>query len=59
MAGWRQRVATDPYDADAWNAMSAELTAQPASPQMLVERRNLYEELLVLYPTSVRAGPSL
>lgn len=56
MAAWRQRVAADPYDVDTLNAMAAALTAQPASPQMLIERRNLYEELLVQFPTAVSAA---
>lgn len=56
MAAWRQRIAVDLYDADAWNSMTAELAALPASPQLLIERRNLYEELLVHFPTAVRVS---
>lgn len=45
----------DVLDTDAWTAMTAELAMLPATPQLLIERRNLYEEMLGHYPTAVRA----
>lgn len=48
-------MINDVLDTDAWTAMTAELAMLQATPQLLIERRNLYEEMLGHYPTAVRA----
>ena len=53
IAPWRQRVEQDPYDGEAWQALIAELAALPSSPELLLERRALYDEFLTHFPTAV------
>ncbi len=53
IAPWRHRVEQDPYDGEAWQALVAELAALPASPDLLLERRALYDEFLTHFPTAV------
>ena len=42
-----------PYDGEAWQALIAELAALPSSPELLLERRALYDEFLTHFPTAV------
>ena len=53
IAPWRHRVEQDPYDGEAWQALIAELAALPSSPDLLLERRALYDEFLTHFPTAV------
>ena len=57
IAPWRKRVEQDSYDGEAWQALIAELAALPSSPELLLERRALYDEFLTHFPTAVSSHP--
>lgn len=50
----RKRVAADPYAAAAWEQLVSE--ADRRGPQRAAELSAVYEELLLKFPTAVRAA---
>ena len=48
LAGLRDRVQADPWDAEAWKLLSAAASRQPNETQ-----RAVHEDLLARFPTAV------
>ena len=56
MKSLRARIADDPWDATAWAELADDMGKRdPTVPSNLEEQQSFFEDLLLRYPTAVRA----